>query len=156
MDSLPGTTSSGTILTGYVAAPATVVGVNDAGDVVLNTNNYLLSSGSTYSVGTLPNASGYTAIAMSDNGQIVGSGEEAPVMWTPITSSGQITGYNNPTTLGGGNPGNVSSVNNAGEAAARTSSRCPATRTWPRASMSASRPCRCSPAMRTTSARHWR
>jgi hypothetical protein len=115
--SIPGTAGSGTILTGYVAAPATVVGVNDAGDMVLNTNNYLLPSGTAYSVGTLPDASGCTAIAMSDNGKIVGSGSEAPVMWTPITSGGQITGYNNPTTFGGGNRGNVSCVNNAGEAA---------------------------------------
>jgi hypothetical protein len=121
--SIPGTTSSGTILTSYVGSPVTVVGVNNAGDMVTNqaTNNYLLPSGTSYTVGTLPGATGGNApVAMSDNGNVISlssnTGDTAQ-LWTPIVSGGVITGYNNPTTFTNVNNGGSwgAAVNNAGE-----------------------------------------
>jgi probable HAF family extracellular repeat protein len=52
---------------------------------------------------------------MSSNGNIVGANGVA-MLWTPIISVGQITGYNNPVTLGDGSNGNPYGVNDAGQA----------------------------------------
>ncbi len=118
-----GTTTAGTILTSLVGSPAQIVGVNNAGDMAVNTttNNYLLPSGTTYTVGTLPgNGAGtWTPLCMSNNGIIGGTANPgAPAEWTPIVTGGVITGYNSPTVLATsvGNNGSVYGVNTAGEA----------------------------------------
>jgi hypothetical protein len=117
---IPGTTSSGTSLASYNLGSDVGYGVNNAGDIATSTH-YLLPSGASYTVGTLPGLSGlpsgFQATDMSGNGIIVGCNfnDAIPEEWTPIASGGAITGYNNPAPLAGNN-GSTYGVNNAGQA----------------------------------------
>jgi hypothetical protein len=100
---IPGTTSSGTSLAGYSLGSDVGAGVNNAGDVATS-SHYLLPAGTSYTVGALPNLpSGYQATTMGGNGTIYGANLSGtgsmPVMWTPITSNGVITSYNNPVSV---------------------------------------------------------
>ena len=119
--SIPGTTSSGTLLTSYIGNGNTVNGINNAGDMVTNTSYYLLPSGTTYTYGTVPGGSSNTPAAMSNTGIVAGEympgGASAnPVEWTPTLSGSTVTGWNSPTGIGAGNDGSVFAVNNSGEA----------------------------------------